>query len=81
MCLPQTSSAQQMPGSLQGPHQRSAGYLHPTRYFVLLVLELKTRRVKISGIHHQPHGEWMEQMAADSDGRGRGLPYVREAEI
>ena len=33
------------------------------RYFVLFVLELKTRRVKIAGIHHQPHGEWMEQMA------------------
>jgi putative transposase len=33
------------------------------RYFVLFVLELKTRRVKIVGIHHQPYGEWMEQMA------------------
>jgi transposase InsO family protein len=33
------------------------------RYFVLFVLELKTRRVKISGIHRQPYGGWMEQMA------------------
>jgi len=33
------------------------------RYFVLFVIELKTRRVKIAGIHPQPHGEWMEQMA------------------
>ncbi|MCP5070606.1 MAG: helix-turn-helix domain-containing protein, partial [bacterium] len=33
------------------------------RYFVLFVLELKTRRVKIAGIHHQPYGAWMEQMA------------------
>ena len=33
------------------------------RYLVLFVLELKTRRVKISGIHHQPYGGWMEQMA------------------
>jgi len=33
------------------------------RYFVLFVLELKTRRVKIAGIHHQPYGRWMEQMA------------------
>jgi len=33
------------------------------RYFVLFVAELKTRRVKISGIYHQPYGEWMEQMA------------------
>ena len=33
------------------------------RYFVLFVIELKTRRVKIAGIHSQPHGEWMKQMA------------------
>ena len=33
------------------------------RYFVLFVIELKTRRVNIAGIHHQPYGEWMEQMA------------------
>ena len=33
------------------------------RYFVLFVIELKTRRVKIAGIYHQPYGEWMEQMA------------------
>ena len=33
------------------------------RYLVLFVLELKTRRVKIAGIHHQPYGAWMEQMA------------------
>ena len=33
------------------------------RYFVLFFIELKTRRVKIAGIHHQPYGEWVEQMA------------------
>ena len=33
------------------------------RYLVLFVIELKTRRVKIAGIHPQPYGEWMEQMA------------------
>ncbi len=33
------------------------------RYFVLFIIELRTRRVKIAGIHHQPYGEWMEQMA------------------
>ena len=33
------------------------------RYLVAFVLELKTRRVKISGIHRQPCGGWMEQMA------------------
>ena len=26
------------------------------RYFVLFVIELKTRRVTIAGIHHQPYG-------------------------
>ena len=30
---------------------------------MLFVVELRTRRVKIAGIHHQPYGEWMEQMA------------------
>jgi hypothetical protein len=33
------------------------------RYFVLFVIEVKTRRVKISGIYHQLCGESMEQMA------------------
>ena len=33
------------------------------RYFVFLVIELKTRRVDIAGIHPQPCGTWMEQMA------------------
>jgi putative transposase len=33
------------------------------RCFVLFVIELKTRRVKIAGIHPQPYGEWMAQMA------------------
>ncbi|TDI36478.1 MAG: transposase [Acidobacteria bacterium] len=33
------------------------------RYFVLFVIDLKTRRVEIAGISHQPHDEWMKQMA------------------
>jgi putative transposase len=33
------------------------------RYFVFFVIELKTRRVAVAGIHHQPYGEWMEQVA------------------
>jgi len=33
------------------------------RYFVFSVIELKTRRVRIAGIHPQPYGEWMAQMA------------------
>ena len=33
------------------------------RYFVFFVMELKTRRVHIAGIHPQPDGRWMEQMA------------------
>ena len=34
-----------------------------TRYLVFFVIELKTRRVHIAGIHPQPDGQWMEQMA------------------
>ncbi len=33
------------------------------RYFVLFVIDLKTRRVEISGIVQQPDGEWMKQVA------------------
>jgi transposase InsO family protein len=33
------------------------------RYFVFFVIELQTRRVQIAGIHPQPYGEWMAQMA------------------
>jgi transposase InsO family protein len=33
-----------------------------TRYFVFFVIELKTRRVEIAGIVHQPDGEWMMQV-------------------
>ena len=33
------------------------------RYLVLFVIELRTRHVSIAGIHSQPDGAWMEQMA------------------
>lgn len=33
------------------------------RYFVPFVNELKSRRVEIAGIHHQPYGAWVEQVA------------------
>jgi transposase InsO family protein len=33
------------------------------RYFVLFVIDLKTRRVKIAGILSQPDGQWMRQVA------------------
>jgi len=33
------------------------------RYFVLFVIDLKTRRVEIAGILPQPNGEWMSQIA------------------
>ena len=33
------------------------------RYFVLFVIDLKTRRVEIAGIVRQPDGEWMKQVA------------------
>jgi transposase InsO family protein len=33
------------------------------RYFVLFVIDLKSRRVEIAGIIRQPDGEWMKQVA------------------
>ena len=33
------------------------------RYFVLFVIDLKTRRVEITGICHQPYDDWMRQVA------------------
>ena len=33
------------------------------RYLVFIVMELQTRRVHIAGIHPQPGGAWVEQMA------------------
>ncbi len=33
------------------------------RYFVFFVIELQTRRVHLAGIHPQPGGAWVEQMA------------------
>ena len=33
------------------------------RYFVLFVIDLKTRRIEIAGILSQPDGDWMNQIA------------------
>ena len=33
------------------------------RYFVLFVIDIKSRRVQIAGIVRQPHGAWMKQVA------------------
>ena len=33
------------------------------RYFVLFVIDLRTRRIEIAGIVRQPSGEWMKQIA------------------
>ena len=38
------------------------------RYFVLFVIDLKTRRVEIAGIVHQPYDDWMKQIARKLDG-------------
>jgi putative transposase len=34
-----------------------------TRFYVLFVIALQTRRVEIAGIIRQPHGAWMLQVA------------------
>ena len=50
------------------------------RYFVLFVIDLKTRRVEIAGIVQQPDGEWMKQMARNltdvDDGFLKGTRYL-----
>jgi len=33
------------------------------RYFVLFVIDLKTRRIEVAGISRSPDGRWMNQVA------------------
>jgi putative transposase len=51
-----------------------------TRFYVLFVIALQTRRVEIAGIIRQPHGAWMLQVARnllDADnGFLAGKPYL-----
>ena len=50
------------------------------RYFVLFIIDLKTRRVEIAGIVPQPDGEWMKQIARNltdaDDGFLNGARYL-----
>ncbi len=50
------------------------------RYHVLFVIDLKTRRVQISGLVRQPHGVWMKQVARnltdEVDGFLKGMRYL-----
>jgi transposase InsO family protein len=50
------------------------------RYFVLFVIDLKSRRVHIGGIAHAAYGKWMEQIARSltdpSDGFLRGTRHL-----
>ncbi len=50
------------------------------RYFVLFVIDLKSRRVEIAGIAQQPDGEWMKQIARNltdaDDGFLNGSHYL-----
>ena len=50
------------------------------RYFVLFVIDLKTRRVEIAGIIQQPEKEWMNQIARNltdsEDGFLNGARYL-----
>ena len=43
------------------------------RYLVLFVIELRTRCVHVAGIHRQPNGEWMEQVARNLTDPGDGF--------
>ena len=44
-----------------------------TRYMVLVVMELKTRRVEVAGIAHDPYGAWMMQMGRNLLDREEGF--------
>jgi transposase InsO family protein len=50
------------------------------RYFVLFVIDLKTRRIEIAGILSQPDGAWMSQIARNladcEDGFLNGSRYL-----
>jgi transposase InsO family protein len=50
------------------------------RYFVLFVMDLKSRRVHVAGIVHHPYGAWMDQVArsltAPCDGFLRSACYL-----
>ncbi len=50
------------------------------RYFVLFVIDLRTRRVEIAGITRRPDGEWMTQIARNltdaKDGFLSGARYL-----
>ena len=47
------------------------------RYFVLFVIDLKTRRVDIAGILPRPNGEWMRQIARNLTDCDEG--FLKEA--
>jgi len=50
------------------------------RYFVLFIIDLKTRRVEIAGIVPRPDGEWIKQLARNltdvEDGFLNGYRYL-----
>lgn len=50
------------------------------RYFVLFIIDLRTRRVQIAGIARRPDGEWMKQIARNltdaEDGFLNGVRYL-----
>jgi transposase InsO family protein len=43
------------------------------RYFVLFIIDLRTRRVEIAGIARRPDGEWMKQIARNLTDAGDGF--------
>jgi transposase InsO family protein len=47
------------------------------RYFVLFIIDLKTRSVEITGIARQPDGEWMKQIARNLTDADEG--FLNEA--
>jgi putative transposase len=43
------------------------------RYFVMVVMDLKTRWVHLAGVVHDPHGRWVEQIARNLTDPVRGF--------
>jgi hypothetical protein len=46
---------------------------------VLFAIELSTRKVEILGVHPQPNGPWMEQIARNISGEGGVLAGASSA--
>ena len=67
-----------MEGFQRGAHGGSGVHGGPATYYVLLLVQLKTRRVTLAGITRHPTEEWMQQVARNlTDTEAGALPGQR----